>query len=369
MAISFTVEARDPATHARTGVLATERGAFRTPAFLPVGTAGAVKGVWPCQLDRMGYGCILANTYHLYLRPGHERIRRLGGVQRFMGWNRPVLTDSGGFQVFSLGALRKVSDDGVTFRSHIDGSRRVLSPEDAVGIQEALGSDIRMVLDECVGYPAVRRDVEDAARRTGHWARRSLAASRRDEGGLFGIVQGGMFPDLRRQSVEEICSLPFSGFAVGGVSVGEGKDLQREVVDRVAPLLPAERPRYLMGVGSPHDILFAVSRGVDLFDCVLPTRNARNGMLFTSGGPVSIKQARYADDPLPPDEACGCPTCRTFSRAYLRHLYFQREILSSMAMTVHNLHYYARWMERIREAISVGNFPEFVKESAGSTDS
>ncbi|MGZ9250567.1 MAG: tRNA guanosine(34) transglycosylase Tgt [Candidatus Deferrimicrobiaceae bacterium] len=366
LAISFTVTARDPGSRARAGTIATERGEVQTPAFLPVGTAGTVKGVWPSQLKEMGYECVLANTYHLYLRPGHERIRRLGGVHRFMGWDRPVVTDSGGYQVFSLSSLRTVSDDEVTFRSHIDGSRHVLSPELAVAIQETLGSDIRMVLDECVEYPAGKREVEEAVRRTSAWARRSLGASRREEGGLFGIVQGGMVRDLRRRSVEEICALPFPGYAIGGLSVGEGKERLWETVEFTAPLLPAEKPRYLMGVGTPEDIRFAVSRGVDLFDCVLPTRNARNGMLFTSAGPVSIKQARYADDPRPPDEACACPTCRAFSRAYLRHLYLQREILSSMALTVHNLHYYRQWMERIREAISVGNLEHFMKESPGS---
>ena len=366
MPISFAVTARDPASLARAGTITTERGEVRTPAFLPVGTAAAVKGVWPSQLEEMGYECVLANTYHLFLRPGHERIRRLGGVHRFMGWNRTVLTDSGGYQVFSLSSLRTVSDDEVTFRSHVDGSIHALSPELAVEIQEALGSDLRMVLDECVEYPAGRREVEESVRRTTVWARRSLAASRREEGGLFGIVQGGMVPDLRRRSAEEICSLPFSGYAIGGVSVGEGKELQRETVERTARLLPAEKPRYLMGVGTPEDILFAVSQGVDLFDCVLPTRNARNGTMFTSAGTVSIKQARYADDSRPPDEACGCPTCRVFSRAYLRHLYLQKEILSSMALTVHNLHFYRQWMERIRAAISVGNLAEFMKESAGS---
>jgi len=366
LAISFEVTARDTGTHARAGTIVTERGEVRTPAFLPVGTAGTVKGVWPTQLKAMGYQCVLANTYHLYLRPGHERIRRLGGLHRFMGWDRPVLTDSGGYQVFSLSSLRSVSDDEVTFRSHIDGSRHVLSPELAVEVQEALGSDIRMVLDECVEFPAGRREVEDAVRRTAVWARRSLAASRREEGGLFGIVQGGMLPELRKRSVEEICALPFPGFAIGGVSVGEGKQLLRETVGLTAPLLPKGKPRYLMGVGTPEDILFAVSRGVDLFDCVLPTRNARTGMLFTSAGPVSIKQARYADDPRPPDEKCDCPTCHTFSRAYLRHLYLQKEILSSMALTVHNLHFYRQWMERIREAISIGNLMDFVQESPGS---
>jgi len=367
LAISFNVTARDTGSHARAGTITTERGEVRTPAFLPVGTAGTVKGIWPAQLKAMGYQCVLANTYHLYLRPGHERIRRLGGVHRFMGWDRPVLTDSGGYQVFSLSSLRSVSDDEVAFRSHIDGSRHVLSPEFAVEVQEALGSDIRMVLDECVEYPAGRREVEEAVRRTTVWARRSLAASRREEGGLFGIVQGGMIPELRKRSVEEICALPFPGFAIGGVSVGEGKQLLRETVDFTAPLLPTGKPRYLMGVGTPEDILFAVSRGVDIFDCVLPTRNARTGMLFTSAGPVSIKQARYADDPRPPDEKCDCPTCLTFSRAYLRHLYLQKEILSSMALTVHNLHFYRQWMERIREAISNGNLADFMQESPGSS--
>jgi queuine tRNA-ribosyltransferase len=367
LAISFHVTARDTGSHARAGTITTERGEVRTPAFLPVGTAGTVKGIWPAQLKAMGYQCVLANTYHLYLRPGHERIRRLGGVHRFMGWDRPVLTDSGGYQVFSLSSLRSVTDDEVTFRSHIDGSRHVLSPEFAVEVQEALGSDIRMVLDECVEYPAGRREVEEAVRRTTVWARRSLAVSRREEGGLFGIVQGGMLPELRRRSVEEICALPFPGFAIGGVSVGEGKQLLRETVDFTAPLLPMGKPRYLMGVGTPEDILFAVSRGVDIFDCVLPTRNARTGMLFTSTGPVSIKQARYADDPRQPDEKCDCPTCLTFSRAYLRHLYLQKEILSSMALTVHNLHFYRQWMERIREAISNGNLADFMQESPGSS--
>ncbi|MBI5419953.1 MAG: tRNA guanosine(34) transglycosylase Tgt [Deltaproteobacteria bacterium] len=368
MPIAFCIEARDPGSHARAGTVTTEHGSFPTPAFMPVGTAATVKGVWPGQLVEMGYALVLSNTYHLYLRPGHERVRRLGGLHRFMGWDRSLLTDSGGYQVFSLSALRKVTDEAVSFRSHIDGSLHVLSPELAVFIQEALGSDIRMVLDECVEYPAGRPEVEDAVRRTTAWARRSLAAARREEGGMFGIVQGGMFPDLRKRSVEEVCALDFPGYAVGGVSVGEGKELQREVVALAAPLLPADRPRYLMGVGTPEDIFFAVSRGVDMFDCVLPTRNARNGTLFTSSGPVVIKQARYAEDPLPPDEECGCPTCRSFSRAYLRHLYMQKEILSSMLMTVHNLHHYARLMEGIREAILVGNFKEFMKESLGSRD-
>ncbi|MBI5905119.1 MAG: tRNA guanosine(34) transglycosylase Tgt [Deltaproteobacteria bacterium] len=366
MTIRFSIEARDSGTAARAGVVSSERGSFRTPAFMPVGTAGTVKGVWPDQLREMGYGCILGNTYHLFLRPGHGRIRGQGGLHRFMGWDRMILTDSGGFQVFSLSTLRKVSDEAVSFRSHVDGAAHALTPELAVEIQEALGSDIRMALDECVAYPAGRGEVEDAVRRTTLWAKRSIASRRLGEGGMFGIVQGGMFPELRRRSIEEILSLPFDGFAIGGVSVGEGKELQRETVDLAAPLLPDDKPRYLMGVGTPEDLLYAVSRGVDMFDCVLPTRNARNGMMFTSAGPMTIKQARYADDPLPPDERCGCPTCGAFSRAYLRHLYLQGEMLSSMALSVHNLHYYARLLERAREAIFRGNFTDLVKEFTGS---
>lgn len=363
MPIGFRIGAADPGTAARQGTLTTEHGSFDTPAFMPVGTSAAVKGVLPDQLKDIGYGCVLSNTYHLFLRPGHERIRKLGGLHRFMGWDGSILTDSGGYQVFSLSSLRKVEDRAVTFRSHIDGSLHALSPELAIEAQEALGSDIRMVLDECVEYPAGRREAEEAVRRTTLWAQRCLAASRRPEGGLFGIVQGGMYPDLRRRSAEELCALGFPGYAIGGVSVGEGTELQRETVAMAAPLLPREKPRYLMGVGTPADILFAVSCGVDLFDCVLPTRNARNGMLFTSNGPMSIKQARYADDPSPPDERCGCATCRSFSRAYLRHLFLQKEVLSSVVLTVHNLHFYARLMERIRASIKVGNFGNFMKES------
>jgi queuine tRNA-ribosyltransferase len=363
LAILFTITARDAGSRARTGTITTERGDLQTPAFLPVGTAASVKGVWPDQLREMGYGCILSNTYHLYLRPGHARIRTLGGLHRFMGWSGTILTDSGGFQVFSLSALRKVSEDGVSFRSHIDGSLHFLSPELAVEVQEALGSDIRMALDECVELPSGRREAETAVCRTTAWARRGLAAARREEGGQFGIVQGGLFPDLRRRSVEEICALPFAGYAIGGVSVGEGKEHQHDTVAVTAPLLPEEKPRYLMGVGTPEDILHAVSCGVDLFDCVMPTRNARNGRLFTSTGPLSIKQARYADDPAPLDPSCTCPTCRSYSRAYLRHLFLQREILAPMALTVHNLHLYASLMQGIRESISVGNFPKSVKES------
>ena len=362
----FDVTCRTPGGAARCGRLVTPHGAVETPVFMPVGTQATVKTLTPAQLREAEVPMLLCNAYHLMLRPGPDLVRAQGGLHKFMNWDRPILTDSGGFQVFSLSALRKVSDEAVTFRSHLDGSAHTLTPELAVAVQEALGSDVRMVLDECVEYPAGREEVEEAVRRTTLWATRSLAARTFEGGGMFGIVQGGMFPDLRRRSVEEICALPFQGFAIGGVSVGEGKELQRETVAGTVPMLPASMPRYLMGVGTPADILFAIARGVDLFDCVLPTRNARNGMMFTSAGPVSIKQVRYADDSLPPDERCDCPTCRGFSRAYLRHLYLRREMLGSMAMTVHNLHFYARLMRRAREAISRRNFGELVKESGVS---
>jgi queuine tRNA-ribosyltransferase len=361
--IAFQVTARCADTAARNGIVTTEHGSFDTPAFMPVGTSATVKGMLPEQLKASGFGCILSNTYHLYLRPGHERIRRLGGLHKFMGWDRNILTDSGGFQVFSLATLRKVQDEGVTFRSHIDGSLHSLTPELATSIQEALGSDIRMAFDECVGYPADRSAVEEALRRTTDWAKRCRDAARREEGGIFAIVQGGMHPDLRARSAAELVALDFPGYAIGGVSVGEGKELQWGTVAHTAPLLPESKPRYLMGVGTPQDILHAVSCGVDMFDCVMPTRNARNGTLFTSAGTLTIKQAQYADDPAPLDEACDCHTCRTFSRAYLRHLYLQHEVLSSVLLTVHNLHFYAGWMARIRDAIARGNLGRFVKES------
>jgi queuine tRNA-ribosyltransferase len=366
--IGFAITARCPDTAARTGVVTTEHGSFETPAFMPVGTSATVKAMLPEQLKASGFGCILSNTYHLYLRPGHERIGRLGGLHKFMGWDRNILTDSGGFQVFSLATLRKVKDEGVTFRSHIDGSLHSLTPELAIEIQEALGSDIRMAFDECVAYPAERKEVEEAVRRTTDWAMRCKAASRREAGGIFAIVQGGMHPDLRERSAAELVALDFPGYAIGGVSVGEGKELQWETVARTAPFLPEDKPRYLMGVGTPQDILHAVSRGIDMFDCVMPTRNARNGTLFTSEGTVTIKQARYADDPAPLDAACGCHTCRTFTRAYLRHLFLQNEVLSSVLLTVHNLHYYANWMARIRDSIVRGNLAQFVKESVVSDD-
>jgi queuine tRNA-ribosyltransferase len=305
---------------------------------------------------------ILANTYHLYLRPGAEVIRSLGGLHRFMGWKRPILTDSGGFQVFSLSALRTIDEGGVTFRSHLDGSSHRLTPEAVVAVQEALGSDVMMCLDECPAYPSPREYLERSLELSNRWAERSLAARTRPELALFAILQGGVHPDLRRRAAEHLRELPFDGFAVGGLSVGEGQQRMLETVQATACHMPSARPRYLMGVGTPLDIVEAVALGVDLFDCVLPTRTARNGLLFTSQGKVVIKHARFERDSRPLDEACSCYTCRNFSRAYLRHLFRSREILASRLNTFHNLHYYLQLMEQIRSAIETGTYERFLDE-------
>jgi queuine tRNA-ribosyltransferase len=297
---------------------------------------------------------ILGNTYHLYLRPGHETIGRLGGLHRFIHWERPILTDSGGYQIFSLGHLRKISEDGVTFQSHLDGSLHFLSPHRVIEIQRALGSDIAMVLDECVPYPSAYEYVKSSTQRTTRWAERCLRAKREEDPALFAIVQGGMYRDLRKESARDLVGMDFQGFAVGGLSVGEPKSVMLQVLEETLPLLPERAPRYLMGVGTPEDILEAVMLGVDFFDCVLPTRNARNGTLFTSAGKISIKQARYSEDKGPIDEACACYTCRHYSRAYLRHLYMAKEILSSRLNTIHNIFYYMNFMAKIREAIQKG---------------
>jgi queuine tRNA-ribosyltransferase len=349
-------------TGARRGRLRLLHGTVETPAFMPVGTHGTVKATSPDELAALGAEMILANTYHLYLRPGQEVIRALGGLHRFMSWDRPILTDSGGFQVFSLAGLRTLDEDGVTFRSHLDGSRHRLTPEGVVGIQEALGSDVLMCLDECPPFPSSREYIESSLALSNRWAERSLAARSRPELALFAILQGGVFPDLRRRAAEELGSLPFDGFAVGGLSVGEGQERMLATLEATAPHMPAAKPRYLMGVGTPLDIVEAVARGVDLFDCVLPTRTARNGMLFTSQGKVVIKHARFERDPRPLDEACGCYTCRNYSRAYLRHLYRSREILASRLNTLHNLHYYLSLMEEIRSAVHAGAYARFLEE-------
>jgi len=322
---------------------------------MPVGTQATVKAMTPELLQRLGAQIILANTYHLHMRPGEGIIEALGGLQAFMGWNGPILTDSGGYQACSLAKLVRGSDAGLQFASHVDGSARMLTPEKAIDIQERLGADIMMCLDECVAYPSPRACVEASVARTTQWAGRCLEARTRDRA-LFGIVQGGVFPDLRARSAAEISGLPFDGIAVGGLSVGEGHERMLDVLDVTMPCLPAERPRYLMGVGMPHDITEAVARGVDMFDCVLPTRNARNGMLFTWNGKITLKQARYRLDNRPPDETCTCYTCRNFTLAYLRHLYVTREILSAVLNTIHNLHFYLELMRKVRHGIEEQNF-------------
>ncbi len=340
--------------------MTTARGVIETPVFMPVGTLGTVKGVLPEALRQVGAQIILANTYHLFLRPGHETVRRLGGLHRFMNWDRPILTDSGGFQVFSLGELRKISEEGVVFQSHLDGSAHLLTPELSVAVQEALGADIVMAFDECIPYPSPKDYVRRSTELSGRWARRCKdALSSGGDAALFGIVQGGMFPDLRRQSAEELQEIGFDGYAVGGLSVGEEAPVMYEAMDCTLPLLPEQQPRYVMGVGTPENLIEGISRGVDMFDCVMPTRNARNGVLFTTFGKISIKQARFAEDQLPIDPVCSCYVCRHYTRAYLRHLYQSKEILSSVLNTHHNLHYYLDLMAQARTAIEAGDFPRF----------
>lgn len=351
MSLRFELYKTEKNTRARLGKCNTPHGAFQTPAFIPVGTQATVKALTPEELREMGAEIILSNTYHLYLRPGHERIRRLGGLHAFMHWDHPLLTDSGGFQVFSLNSLVKVSEDGVRFQSHLDGSRHFISPEKAVEIQEALGSDIMMCLDECTPYPASREEAERSLELTLQWSRRCRETRQSYSSALFGIVQGGMYSDLRQKSAAGLMEIGFDGYALGGLSVGESKEEMARVIAETAPLLPSDRPRYLMGVGTPLDIWEAVRNGIDMFDCVLPTRNARNGMLFTRRGRMVIKNARYADDPLPIEPGCSCYTCRHYSRAYLRHLYLAEEILAMRLNTLHNLHFYLDFMSEIRRAI------------------
>ena len=350
----FTLLKSDQATKARLGRLVTPHGAVETPCFMPVGTQGTVKAVLPRDLHELGCQILLGNTYHLYLRPGHERIRQLGGLHRFMNWPGPILTDSGGYQVFSLGAMRKISEDGARFQSHIDGSSHLLTPEKAVEIQEALGSDIAMVLDECIPHDAARDYVRDSTERTLRWAERSLNARQRPEQLMFGIVQGGMFEDLRRDCVDALAAMDFEGYAVGGLGVGEGEEKLNTIGAFTVQLLPEHKPRYLMGVGRPQDIIHAVRAGFDMFDCVIPTRNGRNGTLFTWQGKVSIKRAEFADDGRPLDESCGCYSCQNFSRAYLRHLFMAGEMLSAQLNSLHNLYFYHRLMDKCREAIRDG---------------
>ena len=354
MAFRFELIRKDPTSKARLGRVVTDHGAFSTPAFMPVGTLGTVKSLTPEELVEIGAEVILANTYHLYLRPGHETICRLGGLHAFMHWEGPILTDSGGYQIFSLGDLRKISEEGVTFQSHLDGSPHFLTPEQVIEIQRILGVDIAMVLDECIPYPSHYDYAKASTSRTTRWAERCLQARRETDPALFAIVQGGMYRALREESAQGLVKMDFQGYAIGGLSVGEPKTLMRDVLGWTIPFLPENAPRYLMGVGTPRDILEAVMLGIDLFDCVLPTRNARNGTLFTSSGKLSIKQAQYAEDKRPLDRGCRCYTCRHYSRAYLRHLYLSKEILSPRLNTIHNLFYYMEFMRKIREAIQRG---------------
>ena len=342
---------------ARCGEMTTAHGVVKTPAFMPVGTRGAVKGVTPRDLREVGAEIILGNTYHLWLRPGDGLIARLGGLHRFTGWDGPILTDSGGFQAFSLGERRVITEDGIRFRSHLDGTELLLTPEGATDIQARLGPDIAMVLDECLAQPAPVSAVRESTERSARWARRcrdrflQIAPPGQAQ---FGIIQGGTVPELRTLSVERTLAVGFEAYAIGGLSVGEPPDVMYSIVGHTAPQLPADAPRYLMGVGTPLDIVEAVSRGIDLFDCVMPTRNARNGQLFTSEGRLTIKNARFADDGGPLDPACGCYTCRTHSRAYLRHLFVSGEIGAAVLNTVHNLRFYLDTMSRVRQAIVFG---------------
>jgi queuine tRNA-ribosyltransferase len=384
----FQLEHTDPQTQARAGRLITAHGEIETPVFMPVGTQGTVKAVTQEMLETLDARIILGNTYHLFLRPGHETIAALGGLHRFISWERAMLTDSGGFQVFSLGDLRKIREEGVEFRSHLDGSTQFLSPEISMQVQHALGSDIVMAFDECTPFPATQAEARKSLELTTRWARRSRAEfdrltnstgsgsdRLRENAGrmpalpgslqgalpsaLFGIIQGSVYHDLRRESLERLVEIGFEGYAIGGLSVGEEKAQMYEVVEVIAPQMPAERPRYLMGVGTPEDLIECVARGVDMFDCVMPTRNARNGQVFTSNGRLNIKNARFARDARPLDEACQCLVCRRYARAYLRHLYQSGEILASILCSYHNLAFYLDSMREIRQAITLGEFAAF----------
>lgn len=366
---SFKLQKTLPDSKARLGEFTTAHGKVQTPIFMPVGTYGTVKAMRPEELKNdLKASIILGNTYHLYLRPGHQLIQKLGGLHKFMNWDGPILTDSGGFQVFSLAQLRKVKPEGVDFQSHIDGSKHFLTPELAIEIQEALGSDIMMVLDECLAYPATEAQARESLELTLKWAAQSLQA-RKSPNALFAILQGGMFKDLRKECFERLAAIPtapdgkhFDGYAVGGVSVGEPMELAYDIADHCTDFMPADKPRYLMGVGYPEDILECIDRGIDMFDCVLPTRSARSGTLFTSFGDIDIRHAEHKESDLPIDEACSCYVCKNYSRAYLRHLFQSKEILASMLNTIHNLHYYLDLLGQVRLSISEGRFKAFKQE-------
>ncbi|WP_118135145.1 tRNA guanosine(34) transglycosylase Tgt [Oceanicella sp. SM1341] len=356
----FTISATDGA--ARTGTVHTPRGDIRTPAFMPVGTAATVKAMLPGSVRATGADILLGNTYHLMLRPGAERVARLGGLHRFMNWERPILTDSGGFQVMSLAGLRKLTEEGVRFKSHVDGSVHHLSPESSMEIQRLLGSDIVMCFDECTPHPATEPVAAESMRLSMRWAQRSRDAfGDRPGHALFGIQQGSVFRDLREESAEKLRAIGFEGYAIGGLAVGEGQEAMFGVLDYAPGMLPADRPRYLMGVGKPDDIVGAVQRGVDMFDCVLPSRSGRTGQALTRFGAVNIKNARHLDDPRPLDPECSCPACSHYSRAYLHHVFKAGEIISSMLLTWHNLHYYQELMQGLRDAVAAGTLEDFAR--------
>lgn len=362
-AISYELIHQDRKTGARRGVIHTPHGDIQTPVFMPVGTQAAVKAMRPEQVRELGAEIILSNTYHLYLRPGHELIREAGGLHRFMNWNRAILTDSGGFQVFSLGQLRKITEEGVRFQSHIDGSRHILTPEKAVEIQNALGSDIMMAFDECAPYPADREYIRNSMERTLRWLERCKAAHKnRERQSLFAIMQGGMYRDLRRECAERMVEMDFPGYAIGGLSVGEPKEQMLEILDDCVDYLPQDRPRYLMGVGTPDYLFEAVEREIDMCDCVEPTRIARHGLATTSRGRINIKNARFERDFGPLDPECDCYTCRNYSRAYIRHVFKAGEMMSAMLLSNHNLHFLINMMAGMRKAIEEDRFTEFKKE-------
>lgn len=376
-AVTFDLLKTDERTRARRGIVHTPHGDIQTPIFMPVGTAATVKAMRPEQVEEMGAQIILSNTYHLYLRPGHDIVKEAGGLHKFMNWNKPILTDSGGFQVFSLGKMRKITEEGVKFQSHIDGSRHMLSPEKSIEVQHALGSDIMMAFDECAPYPADRDYVKRSFERTSRWLERCKAYHEEyceRNGGesqvlgegvnqsLFGIMQGGVYKDMRRESAAQVVDMDLPGYSIGGLSVGEPKEIMYDVMDDCVELLPKNKPRYLMGVGSPDCLFEGVERGIDMFDCVLPTRIARHGMAMTSQGRVNIKNKKYERDYTPLDPNCDCYVCRNYSRAYLRHLFKADEILSAMLMSTHNLHFLIKTMENIRQSIDEGRFSEYKKE-------
>lgn len=356
----FEILKNEGGTQARLGRIHTSHGTVDTPAFMPVATQATVKTLSPDEVESLGFSMLIVNAYHMYLRPGHKIVEKLGGLHNFMAWPHPITTDSGGYQVLSLAKSRKIKEEGIVFQSHLDGSRHLLTPEKCIEIQESLGVDIMMCLDECPPYPAEEKYMRESVELTTRWAKLCKQARKNTGRALFGIVQGGVYPGLRAHSASGLLEIGFDGYALGGLGIGEDPGMTYEITSSTLEHLPADRPRYLMGIGRPEDIAEAVSMGVDLFDCVIPTRNARNGTLFTSHGKLVIKNARYAEDEGPVDEDCECYTCRTFSRAYLRHLYMAKEILVLRLLTLHNLSYYGKFMEDLRESIGAGNFPRLL---------